>query len=115
MLKTQVEPRATGEWFHCQVLNILWRPFVVYKSITIENCRRFGFYNNIGKVLAEVALFSVEKALALHLTSFLSVLKKTIATSQSTRGNFDRYCKIPFHKKRNTKQHKIDTLSQCEN
>ena len=23
MFKTQVEPRATGEWFHCKVLNIL--------------------------------------------------------------------------------------------
>ena len=22
MLKAQVEPRATGEWFHCKVLNI---------------------------------------------------------------------------------------------
>ena len=35
MLKTQVEPRAAGEseWFHCQVLNILWRHFIVYKSI----------------------------------------------------------------------------------
>ena len=33
MLKTQVEQRAAGEWFHCQVLNILWRHFLVYKSI----------------------------------------------------------------------------------
>ena len=33
MLKTQVEPGAAGEWFHCQVLNILWRHFIVYKSI----------------------------------------------------------------------------------
>ena len=27
MFKTQVEPRATGEWFHFKVLNILWRHF----------------------------------------------------------------------------------------
>ena len=27
MFKTQVEPRATGEWFHCKVLNILWHHF----------------------------------------------------------------------------------------
>ena len=33
MFKTQVEPRAAGEWFHCQVLDILWRHFMVYKSI----------------------------------------------------------------------------------
>ena len=23
MFKTQVEPRAAGEWFHCKVLNVL--------------------------------------------------------------------------------------------
>ena len=33
MFKTQVEPRAAGEWFHCQVLNILWRHFIVYLTI----------------------------------------------------------------------------------
>ena len=32
MFKTQMEPQATGEWFHCQVLDILWRHFMVYKS-----------------------------------------------------------------------------------
>ena len=34
MLKTQVEPRATGEWFHCKVVNILWRHFC-----GLEECR----------------------------------------------------------------------------
>ena len=52
MFKTQVEPRAAGEWFHCQVLDIL-------------------FYNNMEKVRAELTIFFVEKARALHLTSFL--------------------------------------------
>ena len=33
MFKTQVEPRAAGEWFHLQVLNILWRHFIVYLAI----------------------------------------------------------------------------------
>ena len=33
MFKTQVEPRAAGEWFHCQVLDILWRHFMVYLTI----------------------------------------------------------------------------------
>ena len=33
MFKTQVEPRAAGKWFHCQVLNILWRHFIVYLII----------------------------------------------------------------------------------
>ena len=47
------------------------------------------------KVLAELAIFFVEKVRALHLTSFLlSPLLQTIATSQSARGNLDSYCKI---------------------
>ena len=71
MFKTQVEPRAAGEWFHCQVLDILWRHFMVYRSIDHRNCRRFVFYNNMEKVRAELAFFFVEKARALHLTSFL--------------------------------------------
>ena len=33
MFKTQVEPRAAGEWFHCQVLDILWRHVMVYLTI----------------------------------------------------------------------------------
>ena len=46
------------------------------------------------KVRAELAIFFVEKARALHLTSFLlSVLLWTIATSQSARANLDSYCK----------------------
>ena len=76
MFKTQVEPRA-GEWFHCQVLNILWRLFVVYKSIDHRILPSI-FYNNKEKLRAELVLFSVEKARALHLTSFLlSVLLQT--------------------------------------
>ena len=44
------------------------------------------------KVRAELAIFFVEKARALHLTSFLlSVLLYTIATSQSACGNLDSY------------------------
>ena len=50
--------RAAGEWFHCQVLDILRSHFMVYKSIrTIENGRRFVFYNNMEKVRAELAIF----------------------------------------------------------
>ena len=49
------------------------------------------------KVRLELAIFFDEKARASHLTSFvLSVLLKTIATSQAARGNFDSYCKIRF-------------------
>ena len=45
----------------------------------------------------ELALFSVEKACALHLTSFLlTVLLQKIAMSQSARENFDSYCKIIY-------------------
>ena len=50
------------------------------------------------KVRAELAIFFIEKARALHLTSFLlSVLLYTIATSQSGRKNLDSYiCKIKY-------------------
>ena len=42
-----------------------------YGLQTIENCYQFVFYNNMENVRAELALFSVEKVRALHLTSFL--------------------------------------------
>ena len=35
MFKTQVEPRAAGEWFHYHVLNILWRHCVRRKRNTL--------------------------------------------------------------------------------
>ena len=63
----------------------------------MQNCRRricFYFYNNMEKVRAGLALFSVEKVRVLHLTSFLlSVRLQTMATNQSARGNFDSCCK----------------------
>ena len=53
------------------------------------------FFNNMEEGRAELIIFSVEKAHALHLTSFLfSVFFWTIDTSQSARGNFDSYCKM---------------------
>ena len=55
------------------------------------------FYNNIEKIRAELALFSVEKGRALHLTLFvLSVLLETTTTSQSARDNFDSNCESFF-------------------
>ena len=76
MFKTQVEPRAAGE-----------------RKFTAKF--RFVFCNNMEKTREEFPLFSVEKARALHLTSFLlSVLLLTIATSHSARRNLDSYCKI---------------------
>ena len=72
MFKTQVEPRATGEWLHCHVLDILCCHFMVYKSIDHRKRPLINvFYNNMEKVQTELALFSVEKVAHLHLTSFL--------------------------------------------
>ena len=66
---------------------------MVFKSI--GNCRRFVFYINMEKNTSGIDFFFVEKARALHLTSFLFyVLFSTIATNQSARENFDSYCKI---------------------
>ena len=71
MFKTQVELRALGEWFHWQVLNILWHQFMVCESKDHRKLPSICFlYNNMEKVRAELALLSVEKARALHLTSF---------------------------------------------
>ena len=36
MLNNQVEPRAAGEWFHCQVLNILWRLQTVENRLEVK-------------------------------------------------------------------------------
>ena len=46
MFKTQVEPRAADEWFHCNVLNILTSFLWSISVQTIENCCRLFFYNN---------------------------------------------------------------------
>ena len=54
MFKTQVEPRAAGEWFHCQVLNILWPYFIVYKSIDHRKLPSICFYNNKETLRAEL-------------------------------------------------------------
>ena len=69
MFKTQVEPLAASEWFHCQVLNIII--FIVYKSVDHRKLPSIFFYNNKDKLRAEIVLFFVEKARVLHLTSFL--------------------------------------------
>ena len=66
---------------------------MVYKSIDHRKLPSILFYNNMEKVRADLTIFFVEKARALHLTSFLlSVLLQTIATSQSARENLDSYC-----------------------
>ena len=64
MLKTQVEPRAASEWFHSQVLNILWPHFMVYKSIDHRRLPSTCFVAITWKKLvrAGFTLFSVEKA-----------------------------------------------------
>ena len=56
MFKTQVEPWATGEWFHRKVLNILtsFESMVHVKSM--ENCCRFVFYNNIDRLYCRFPL-----------------------------------------------------------
>ena len=69
---------------------------MVYYSIdhTKHNCGCFVFYCNMEKIQAELALFLIEKARVLHLTSLLlSVLLSTIVMSQSAYGNFDSYGK----------------------
>ena len=51
MFKTQVEPRAAGEWFHCQVLNIWWRHFYgPYKSVDKAKVWSIRFLQNFSGI-----------------------------------------------------------------
>ena len=65
MFKTQVERRVVSlpSFEHFMTL-FVWS----IRVKTIENCRRCDFYNNMEKVLAELALFFVEEARVLYLT-----------------------------------------------
>ena len=47
MFKTQVEPQAAGEWFHCQVLNIFMASF--YKGIDHRKLPSICFKKKHGK------------------------------------------------------------------
>ena len=60
-----------GSWFHCQVLDILWRHFMVYKSIDHRKLPSICFLQQHGKSTSGIDYFFVEKACALHLTLFL--------------------------------------------
>ena len=67
MFKNQVEPRTIGEWFHCQILNILWRHVIVYNSTDHRKLPPICFYDNMEKIRTELALVSLEKARTRYL------------------------------------------------
>ena len=82
-LKWNHEPQASGLTAKLSTFY-----YVISWSIrvqTIENCRQFVFYNNVEKVRAGFALFSVEKAHALHLTSFLSSVDNSYKPSSAPK------------------------------
>ena len=71
MFKTQVEPPATGKWFHCKVLNVFGVISMVYKSTDHEK----------------------EKINCATITSFLwCALLSTIAIEQSARVKSLNFC-----------------------
>ena len=76
MFKTQWNQELQASCFTAKISTfyggILWS----IRVYTTENCRRFVFYNNMEKVRAELALFSVENARVLHLTSLLLSVKE---------------------------------------
>lgn len=47
IFKTQVEPRTTGELLQCKVLNILTSCLYSIRVLTMENCCRIVFHNNV--------------------------------------------------------------------
>ena len=86
MFKTQVEPRAASEWFHCRVLNILWRHFY-YNDYTWKIIRGIGFIFRSEIVKTKRA----HESRNFH-GLFESILSSTIALNQSARENSDSYC-----------------------
>ena len=104
MFKTQVEPRAAGEWFHYKLLNILTSFLWSIREQTMENCCRFVFYNNIDSFCRPFPLTFRGKLLAgkkktncATITSFpWSVLLSTIAlllSNQSAGAKPLSFCK----------------------
>ena len=65
---------------------------MVYKSI--GHRKLSDFYNNMGKVRAKLALFSVEKARALHHLRHFYCVHSFIAMDQLARENFDNCFKV---------------------
>ena len=61
MTSKNVQNSSGSEWFHCQVLDILWHHFLVYKSIDHRKLPSICFYNNMEKVRVELAIFSLRK------------------------------------------------------
>ena len=91
-----MEPRAAGEWFHCQVLDILWRHFMVYKSIDHRKLPSICFLQKHGKSRSGIGnFFRWESARVTSDVIFIvcTLAEKLIATSQPARGNLDSYCK----------------------
>ena len=80
MFKTQVEPQAAGEWFHCKDLNILWRHFY-------GNCGRFVSYNNIYFITKN------QKQNNRHCVTCY-VISMVYTLDQSAREDSLSYCKI---------------------
>ena len=80
MVYTLIDHKMTsGEWFHCQVLDIFWRHFMVYLTnrfhfavrLYSDNAQMTSKRGENKEVRYEPQAGSVEKARTLHLTSFL--------------------------------------------
>ena len=61
MMSKNVQNSSGSEWFHWQVLDILWHHFMVYKSIDHRKLPSICFYNSMEKVRVELAIFSLRK------------------------------------------------------
>ena len=78
MFKTKVEPRAAGEWFHCQVSDILWRHF-------------YGLYEC--KPWKHVVDLTGRKNTPFWICHFRSLYShRPIALDQWAPDEFDTYC-----------------------
>ena len=88
MFKTQMEPQAAGEWFHCKVLNISWRHFY-----GLSECRSWKivvdlFFTTtfifLRKTKNQHSIFLVKQLLrGYYYSSLLSVVHNELALLSS--------------------------------
>ena len=82
-----MEPRAADEWFHCKVLNILWRHFYV-----LYECRPWKIVVDLFFTITFIFFFTKNQNQK-KKNGTAWILSQTIALDQSAREDSLSYCK----------------------
>ena len=83
-----MEPRAADEWFHCKVLNILWRHFYV-----LYECRPWKIVVDLFFTITFIFFFFTKNQNQKKKNGTAWILSQTIALDQSAREDSLSYCK----------------------